>query len=32
MTLGKMENATLFVETWGGTGKIDFTAGSVTVQ
>jgi hypothetical protein len=32
LTLGKMYEAVLLVESGGGTGSIDFTTGSVTVQ
>ena len=32
MTLGKMDEAVLVVETLGGSGRVDFTTGSVTVQ
>ena len=32
MTLGKMREAVLLVETGGGTGSIDFTTGAITVQ
>ena len=32
MTLGKMDQATILVEAGGGTGSIDFTTASMTVQ
>jgi hypothetical protein len=32
MTLGKLDSAMLLVEAMGGSGRVDVTAGSVTVE